>query len=432
VLKLDGATGEVLWSQHYAGAEGLDEAALAVACDAQDNVYFAGRATVSGQGVQMLAMRLDANDGQIVWSRFLGLAAGQDDVAWDIVVGPDGRPVIGGVGVDAGGAAVGVVVKLDAADGGTVWQHTTAGLLNDFSSAGTWLALQDDGDVVACQRGYGTNGHDVLLSRHAAADGVPAWSVRYDGPTHGGDKARHMVRDAAGDLLVTGVQDAWWNYDFMLLKFDGASGALVWEAPGYDGPPGWYDEGCRVGLAPDGSPVVVGLSDGSGTGWDMATVGYDPDTGAIAWALRHDGEASQSDEPRDVAVSPLGDMYVTGYGYGSGTGKDHITLRYLQVGGSGVPAAPAGAALGDPWPNPFNPSCAVSFTLDRAETARLAIYAVDGSLVRVLSEGALAAGPHQMHWNGLDHHGLAMPAGVYLWVLRTGSGTAVRKSVLVR
>ena len=28
MLKLDGATGEVLWSQHYAGSDGLDEAAL--------------------------------------------------------------------------------------------------------------------------------------------------------------------------------------------------------------------------------------------------------------------------------------------------------------------------------------------------------------------------------------------------------------------
>ncbi|HPF70934.1 MAG TPA: FlgD immunoglobulin-like domain containing protein [Candidatus Krumholzibacteria bacterium] len=432
MLKLDGATGEVLWSLFYAGPDGLDEAPLAVAADADGEVYVAGRGNLPNQAIDMLAMRLDAGDGHIVWMDHLHTAAGRDDIAWDLVIGEGGDPVITGVALDAAGAAVGVTRRLAAADGAVVWTATTTGVLNEFTTRGAWLARLDDGDLAVCQRGYGSNGYDVLLARLAPGNGAARWSVRYDGPTHGGDLPRGMIRDAAGDLLVAGVQDAWWNYNFMLLKFNGTTGGLAWQAPGYDGPPGWYDAGTALVVGPDGDPVVTGLSDGSGTGWDIATVGYDADTGAIAWSVRHDGAASQSDEPRAVVAGTQGDLFVTGYGYGVGTGKDHLTLRYTLPATSAAPVPTLAARLEGARPNPFNPSTTVAFTLDRTQDARLAVYGLDGRLVRELAAGTFPAGRHEVRWDGTTRTGQAAASGAYLLVLDTPGGRAAARATLLK
>ena len=42
-------------------------------------------------------MKLDANDGDILWLELLGGAEGLDDRGWSIVVGPDQNPVVTGV-----------------------------------------------------------------------------------------------------------------------------------------------------------------------------------------------------------------------------------------------------------------------------------------------------------------------------------------------
>ena len=63
---MDGETGEVLWSRHFASAAGLDEAALAVALDSQDNVFVTGRGAVAVSNDDMLTMKLAAGTGEVL------------------------------------------------------------------------------------------------------------------------------------------------------------------------------------------------------------------------------------------------------------------------------------------------------------------------------------------------------------------------------
>jgi hypothetical protein len=405
-----------------------------VACDAAGDVYIAGRVGVAGQGMQMLAMKLRGSNGTTVWMDIRGGTGGGDDIAWDVVVGPDGNPVFSGHTVETGNIARCLTRKLAAADGAMVWEATLAGALNDVVSRSAWLGLAADGDVIMVQRGYGTtNGYDVLLARYDAADGQPAWSVRYDGPTHGGDDPRAMTMTAAGDVLVAGVQDTWWNYNYMTLKFSGASGALMWTAPAYNGPPGWYDVATTVCEGPGGLVVVSGLSDGVGTSWDIANVGYDGATGAQQWVLRHDGPSSQSDEARAVVVG-AGRLFVTGYVYAAATGKDWITLAWDLglTSGAPLPATPFASALATPWPNPFNPAVNIAFDLAAPAPARVAIHALDGALLRVLHDGEAAAGRTALRWDGRDAAGRTLAAGTYAVRLSTSSATEVRLITLLK
>jgi FlgD Ig-like domain/PQQ-like domain len=431
VFKLDGMTGEVLWSQHYASPEGINEAALGMALDSQDNVFITGRAIVGAQNEQALTMKLAGSDGDILWMDTFGGSAAENDISWDIVVGSDDHPVISGFVVETGGVANYFVRKMNNTNGDVIWDKRGPQAQNNYSSRGTWLSLMDNDDVVMCQRVFGANGYDVYLHRFSGMDGTTAWSRVYDNPTHSGDDPKAMSTDPDGNLLIAGVQDLSWNYNFMALKIDGINGETLWVS-NYDGPPGWYDVANSITTAPDGSVITSGLSDGTGTGWDWATVAFDGTDGHQLWDIRFDGPTSQSDEPGDMIINSDSEIFVTGYGYGQDSNKDMFTICYEIGGPSAVGDMPAVASLSGAWPNPFNPRINLSFDLPQAAHARLAVFDLRGRQVTTLVNGNLDEGTHTTSWDGRDHQGRAVPAGVYLAIMESGEVRSTRKIVLAK
>lgn len=83
-------------------------------------------------------------------------------------------------------------------------------------------------------------------------------------------------------------------------------------------------------------------------------------------------------------------------------------------------------------PNPFNPMTKVSFAIERDGQAMINIYNVHGQLVRRLVNGNLAAGPHQVTWDGRDEVGLQVGSGVYFARLVSGGQVAEHKMVLLK
>ena len=88
-----------------------------------------------------------------------------------------------------------------------------------------------------------------------------------------------------------------------------------------------------------------------------------------------------------------------------------------------VEPGPAGATrLSGPWPNPAAGASRLSFELPRSTSAELSIFDTSGRRVRVLASGRLAAGMHDVTWDGADDRGADLPAGLYFARL-TGNGT---------
>ena len=65
------------------------------------------------------------------------------------------------------------------------------------------------------------------------------------------------------------------------------------------------------------------------------------------------------------------------------------------------------------WPNPFNTTAHLGFYLNQAASVHVAIYNVQGQLVRTLVDAPLDAGIHQMRWHGRDERGHAAATGPY-------------------
>jgi hypothetical protein len=114
-----------------------------------------------------------------------------------------------------------------------------------------------------------------------------------------------------------------------------------------------------------------------------------------------------------------------------------VDLWALQFSGSNVTAvAPAelasGLRLGEPWPNPARGGSRVTFELAHPARVQAAVYDLAGRRVRGLATGALAAGPHELAWDGRDEAGTHVAAGLYFYRVDVDGQHASRKVVLTR
>ncbi|MDM7926898.1 MAG: endo-1,4-beta-xylanase [bacterium] len=112
--------------------------------------------------------------------------------------------------------------------------------------------------------------------------------------------------------------------------------------------------------------------------------------------------------------------------------KEYFANWTSAVSGPAGAAGPEGFGLLPNFPNPFNPSTSIRFTLPAAGRADVSILDVSGRAVRTLVSGWRPAGPHTVRWNGLDDAGAAVPAGVYFCRMNAGPFSATRKLTLVK
>jgi hypothetical protein len=84
------------------------------------------------------------------------------------------------------------------------------------------------------------------------------------------------------------------------------------------------------------------------------------------------------------------------------------------------------------YPNPFNPSTSIEFSLPVSGKANLIIYDIMGRNVRKLLSGQVSAGTRTVLWDGRDDSGKAVSSGVYFARLTMGKNVAVRKMLMMK
>ncbi len=84
------------------------------------------------------------------------------------------------------------------------------------------------------------------------------------------------------------------------------------------------------------------------------------------------------------------------------------------------------------YPNPFNPSTKIHFELPVAAQVTVAVYGLDGRLVRTIDAGMMAAGPANLIFNGRDNQGQRLASGVFFARVNAAGETAVVKMTMVK
>jgi len=167
----------------------------------------------------------------------------------------------------------------------------------------------------------------------ASAGGVQEqWVARYNGPGSGFDDAAAIAVDTSGNVYVTGTSlGSDTGLDYTTIKYDSA-GQEVWVAR-YNGPANDDDRAYAIALDASGNVYVTGESIDLDTGYDYATVKYNP-AGQEQWVARYNGPGMERsfDGATAIAVDKSGNAYVTGTSGSDLTGEDYATIKYNSAG----------------------------------------------------------------------------------------------------
>ena len=84
------------------------------------------------------------------------------------------------------------------------------------------------------------------------------------------------------------------------------------------------------------------------------------------------------------------------------------------------------------FPNPFNPTTTISYSLKENAKVSLTIFNIKGQKVKTLVNEVLPSGDHSADWNGRDSNGKQVSSGIYFYKLKAGDYQRVKKMILLR
>ena len=87
----------------------------------------------------------------------------------------------------------------------------------------------------------------------------------------------------------------------------------------------------------------------------------------------------------------------------------------------------AGYYLKANYPNPFNSSTTISFSLSKSGRATLEVFDVTGRIVKTLADDIMTAGEHQIQFDGTN-----LSSWTYFARIRVGNNMRTEKLVLLR
>ena len=120
----------------------------------------------------------------------------------------------------------------------------------------------------------------------------------------------------------------------------------------------------------------------------------------------------------------------------TGSAKPEGLSLLMDVQQQAGPAAlPTTLVLGNNFPNPFNSSTIITFTIPAAmknSHVELSLYDVQGRLVKRLLSQKLPAGNFSTRWDGTSNSGNTVASGVYFYHLVAGNQQRVGKMSFVK
>ena len=166
---------------------------------------------------------------------------------------------------------------------------------------------------------------------------------------------------------------------------------------------------------------------------------------ANIWAIRHDGTAITDSvrlvrSPSNISSfgeDEEGELYVVGYDgwiyrFLPLPGEQPVVTAVLDEASAEILQGPSRFELQQGYPNPFNPTTTIRYTLAQESAAQITVFDILGQRVRTLAAGRHAAGQHQVQWQGDDDSGHLVAPGVYLYHLETEDGGTTRRMVLLK
>ncbi len=111
---------------------------------------------------------------------------------------------------------------------------------------------------------------------------------------------------------------------------------------------------------------------------------------------------------------------------------DNGGLNKAGTEAAGEETFPAGYALSQNFPNPFNPETEILFQLPSASHVVVRIFNSLGQEIRTLADAQYEVGDHVIRWDGKDNNGNTVSSGLYFYRMQAGEFSQMKKMSLLR
>ncbi|UCC45311.1 MAG: T9SS type A sorting domain-containing protein [Candidatus Zixiibacteriota bacterium] len=215
-------------------------------------------------------------------------------------------------------------------------------------------------------------------------------------------------------VTLAGVSPVRWSYEDVSTAVDKSEDSCACSEDGPDG----YDD---LTLKFYRSEIIAAI----GGGFDRLELLSAAMTGGNSESEPPHSGGNRGIPQKDEIVLTLAGELNDGTAF---EGYDCITLltkseaTATAVGSNNVPLALTGN-----FPNPFNPSTNICFSLPEASQVTLEVFNILGRKVTTLIDRSMDAGHHSVEWNG---HNIA--SGVYFYRLTVGEFIETKKMVLLK
>jgi YD repeat-containing protein len=215
------------------------------------------------------------------------------------------------------------------------------------------LVIDATGNIYVTGTSYSSiTGYDIVTIKYDPL-GNQQWIATYNGSGNGLDESRDIEIDNNGNIYVTGYTFASGsNYNLITIKYDN-NGVQQW-ANIYNGTTNGFDEAYALAVDTAGNCYVTGSVDAGSQGSNFITIKYDP-LGNTIWTQTYNGPGNSVDASTQIILDSLGNVYISGHSYGSGTDLDYATIKYNSSGAQ-------------QWVSRYNNSTINSFEIPEAIT----------------------------------------------------------------
>ena len=384
---LNALTGERIWASGEADVGGNTPVVV-------DDRVFCGIHN-STEGSSVVAC-LDALTGEVEWSQVITGSTASCMALWNnLIIVPT-----------FANSVYSALFALDTATGNIVWE-------NSDSYQGYWDSspvIVDGVIYIACDDGY-IRGIDANTGETTWATQLTTYSINPTLSHHNG---------------------------FLYLAFaciETSLGGIVWQQPyeqhGSSGIAGGLLSFGESSLADTSSVITLNCSDGSEV-WRYQTVGgpwgivsspsivdgvmYIAGTDWNLYAFGTGLKYTYLDETLNPEVG-WNELVATSFDNGVAVASDTVNF---YINPTGIEFEPSRRLLLTGSPNPFSSSTELSFSLPEPGFTSVEIYDLTGRCISDLVENDLPEGNHTVLWEGTDHHGNGVPAGLYMCRIQSG------------
>ena len=346
------------------------------------------------------------------------------------------------------------------AAGFDIWDASYGGMTDELTSqyttivelAGTGPTYINDDEVTS----WWASGDKVYLV--CGDEWLGARSGWADGPTAGGSVAREVLGiDAEYNDIAPGSGVS----RLMAIEGDDYSGAL-WTFmqnanadssldtlgtvmpvhlnydPGYEtGGSNWLDGVDALASHTVNMTGLGGILDSTGAA----------DDSAATYNVMISGQAGNGGRSAFLAFDPIslntqsamphdaGYVWVGAHNY-SGANVSPFALAYegldAGVNTDNEIAMPNRFELKGNYPNPFNPSTSIAYSIDLNSNVNVTVYSLLGEEIATLFAGDVTPGTHEVRWNGVDNAGVAVASGVYIYRVEANNQALTGKMMLLK